>query len=49
MFFSLVLMHYLNFKDTDAKKRAGADIIFYVLMAIWYVGIIGHYAAVSKN
>jgi amino acid transporter len=49
IFLIIILLHYLNFKDTDAKKRAIADITYYVLLITWYVGIIAHYGATNSN
>lgn len=40
----LVVLHYLNFKDTEAKKRAVADIVYYALLIAWYVGVLVNYA-----
>lgn len=44
IFFAIAILHYLNFKDTDAKKRAIGDCIFYVLLIVWFIGLIIHYA-----
>lgn len=44
IFLMLAFLHYLNFKDTDAKKRAIADCAYYVLLIIWFVGMIVDYA-----
>jgi hypothetical protein len=46
VFFSLGFLHYLNFKDTDAKKRAIGDTIFYAILVGWIVGTIVHYGFV---
>ena len=43
VFFSLGILHYLNFKDTDAKKRAIGDCIFYAILVAWIVGTVVHY------
>ena len=40
----LAFLHYLNFKDTDAKKRALADCVYYALLIVWLVGVIVNYA-----
>jgi hypothetical protein len=40
----LAFLHYLNFKDTDAKKRVIADCIYYALLVVWLVGVIVNYA-----
>ena len=40
----LAVLHYLNFKDTEAKKRAVGDLIFYGLMVAWWVGVLVNYA-----
>ena len=44
MFLCLCFLHYLNFKDTDAKKRAVADCVYYGMLVGWYVGTIIHYS-----
>ena len=46
VFFSLGILHYLNFKDTDAKKRSLADCIFYAILSAWLVGSVVHYGFV---
>lgn len=43
----IIVLHYLNFKDTDAKKRAIADFIYYGLLIAWYIGVIVNYAVPS--
>lgn len=40
----IIFLHYLNFKDTDAKKRALADCGYYALLIVWLVGVIVDYA-----
>lgn len=40
----IIFLHYLNFKDTDAKKRALADCGYYALLVVWLVGVIVDYA-----
>jgi hypothetical protein len=44
VFFSLVILHYINFTDTDAKKRAVGDCVYYAVLIAWLVGTIVHYA-----
>jgi amino acid transporter len=44
IFLMIAFLHYLNFKDTDAKKRAIADCIYYALLIVWFVGVIVDYA-----
>jgi hypothetical protein len=44
VFISLAALHFLNFKDTDAKKRALADTIYYAILLGWFVGSLVHYA-----
>jgi hypothetical protein len=44
IFLMILFLHYLNFKDTDAKKRAMADCIYYALLVAWFVGGIVDYA-----
>jgi len=44
IFLTIAVLHYLNFKDTDAKKRAIADCIYYAMLVGWYIGMIVHYA-----
>lgn len=43
VFFCLAILHYLNFKDTDAKKRAVGDCVFYAILLAWFVGTLVHY------
>jgi amino acid transporter len=47
IFLMIVFLHYLNFKDTDAKKRALADCVYYGLLVIWLVGVIVDYAVLK--
>jgi hypothetical protein len=44
----VAILHYLNFKDTDAKKRALGDIIFYAVLVAWLVGTVVHYIFISR-
>lgn len=44
VFLMLAFLHYLNFKDTDAKKRAIADCVYHALLIVWFVGMIVDYA-----
>lgn len=44
IFLMIAFLHYLNFKDTDAKKRAIADCVYYALLIAWFVGVIVGYA-----
>lgn len=43
IFACICLLHYMNFRDTEAKKRAIVDCMFYGTIVIWYVGVIVHY------
>jgi len=44
VFFSLGILHYINFTDTDAKKRAVGDCIYYAVLIAWFIGAMVHYA-----
>lgn len=47
IFLMVSFLHYLNFKDTDAKKRAIADCAYYALLIVWFVGVIVNYAVAA--
>jgi formate-dependent nitrite reductase membrane component NrfD len=44
VFFCIAVLHYLNFTDTDAKKRALGDCIFYAVLLAWFIGGMVNYA-----
>ena len=44
VFFSLGILHYINFTDTDAKKRAVGDCIYYAVLITWFIVTMVHYA-----
>ena len=44
LFMAIATLHYLNLKDTEAKKRAIADCLYYALLVIWFAGVIVDYA-----
>jgi hypothetical protein len=48
VFFCLAGLHFLNFTDTDANKRAIGDCVYYAVLIAWFVGGVVDYAFTSS-